>query len=477
MPQTLHGEWYSKEYGDDTYTVIDNEGMSNRGRCLFLTISTNDNFTIIFDKGSCFHCVRIFVRTLNVLQKVETGCVNLQDGETPSLKTVCRTLDPNQELITLFATNPVSKNCRSSLEGVWKFAYRNLYKFTGECKHPDANITACQLAGSQFFNVNQRFTINYKQCEGMSETEEGGKCSHLSVQYNCLGDWFIGKDHFFAVMNSRESRIDEKYRCFLANRDDDIFLGVSITPECSSLKTPQESPERYRLEQGKLAICKARIAPMVGFNDAIKTREPAANSCVEGTDNVDLRLARFVCRGAMNVREPATNLAFTHTSTTGCAVDAIPVGHRITRLQKNLQLFATVCKEAIEIAVIAFFLHTKVSTDPINIKCPVAGKFRFEQRGDIPFETRIRGGVTQIPRPNVYCRENISDFSVCDADQKIIHIDADYCISVDYYGRPVDIYSEPDYELKCIAFWKENLRSYLITYNKEDAYSKYRCWV
>lgn len=36
---------------------------------------------------------------------------------------------------------------------------------------------------------------------------------------------------------------------------------------------------------------------------------------------------------------------------------------------------------------------------------------------------------------------------------------------------------EPDYELKCIAFWKENLRSYLITYNKEDAYSKYRCWV
>lgn len=115
--------------------------------------------------------------------------------------------------------------------------------------------------------------------------------------------------------------------------------------------------------------------------------------------------------------------------------------------------------------------------DPVSIKCPVAGKFRFDQRGDIPFETRIRGGVTQIPRPNVYCRENISDFSVCDPDQKTILIDADYCISVDYFGRPVDIYSEPDYELKCIAFWKENLRSYLITYNQEDAYSKFRCWV
>ena len=111
------------------------------------------------------------------------------------------------------------------------------------------------------------------------------------------------------------------------------------------------------------------------------------------------------------------------------------------------------------------------------MKCPVAGKFRFEQTGDIPFETRIRGGVTQMPRPNVYCKENISDFSVCDADKKIIEIDANYCISVDHFGRPIDIYSEPDYQMQCIGFWKENLKSYLITYDPLDAYSKYRCWV
>ncbi|KAH9366458.1 hypothetical protein HPB48_022822 [Haemaphysalis longicornis] len=86
-------------------------------------------------------------------------------------------------------------------------------------------------------------------------------------------------------------------------------------------------------------------------------------------------------------------------------------------------------------------LITLFSMEPVSIKCPVAGKFRFDQSGDIPFETRIRGGVTQIPRPNVYCKENISDFSVCDKDQKIILIDANYCISVDYYGRPVDIYN------------------------------------
>lgn len=75
------------------------------------------------------------------------------------------------------------------------------------------------------------------------------------------------------------------------------------------------------------------------------------------------------------------------------------------------------------------------------IRCPVAGKYRFIQRGEVKFVTRILGGVTQSPRPNIYCKENISDFSVCDTEQKEIWIDENYCLSVDHLGRPVDIYS------------------------------------
>ena len=71
----------------------------------------------------------------------------------------------------------------------------------------------------------------------------------------------------------------------------------------------------------------------------------------------------------------------------------------------------------------------------------MAGKFKFTQKGDIKFETRILGGVTDSPRPDIYCKENISDFSVCDAEQKEMWIDENYCLSVDYKGRPVDIYS------------------------------------
>jgi len=71
----------------------------------------------------------------------------------------------------------------------------------------------------------------------------------------------------------------------------------------------------------------------------------------------------------------------------------------------------------------------------------VAGKFKFQQQGDIKFETRILGGVTDSPRPDVYCKQNVSDFSVCDTEQKEIWIKENYCLSVDYKGRPVDIYS------------------------------------
>nr|CAI5817993.1 unnamed protein product [Callosobruchus analis] len=31
--------------------------------------------------------------------------------------------------------------------------------------------------------------------------------------------------------------------------------------------------------------------------------------------------------------------------------------------------------------------------------------------------------------------------------------------------------------MKCVGFWKENLKSYLITYDELDPLSKYRCWV
>jgi len=122
--------------------------------------------------------------------------------------------------------------------------------------------------------------------------------------------------------------------------------------------------------------------------------------------------------------------------------------------------------------------------DPVPIRCPVAGAFEFQQEGDFKFKTRILGGITKDPRHDVWgrtgqysCKHKISRLAVCDTDQKEITIDNEYCWSTDHLGRPIDIYSDPDYRMQCIGYWKENLKSYLITYDELDAFTKYRCWV
>lgn len=59
---------------------------------------------------------------MNVFEKIESTCVFI-DGE-PTLDVVCKGIRSDQQLITLFNENYIPINCRSSLEGVWQFAYQ-----------------------------------------------------------------------------------------------------------------------------------------------------------------------------------------------------------------------------------------------------------------------------------------------------------------------------------------------------------------
>lgn len=50
-------------------------------------------------------------------------CVSI-DEANPTVEHVCKSLNNDQQLVTLFSENFVPVNCRSSLEGVWQFAYQ-----------------------------------------------------------------------------------------------------------------------------------------------------------------------------------------------------------------------------------------------------------------------------------------------------------------------------------------------------------------
>lgn len=182
---------------------------------------------------------------------------------------------------------------------------QNRFRFTGECDNPDAQIRSCQTAGTQFLITNQKFNITYQKCQGMSGTFTG------VVEYSCLGDWFVGKNHYFAVANTKESRKDEKYRCFLKNRDDDLYIGVSITAECNTLKTPEKSPERMRITPVKAEVVEAGCRLPQNFSgDWVNTANIDADVFINEThlietyypDRARYRRTIYVCKEQRDTR-------------------------------------------------------------------------------------------------------------------------------------------------------------------------------
>ncbi|XP_011686017.1 PREDICTED: uncharacterized protein LOC105448875 [Wasmannia auropunctata] len=488
IPLVIRGTWFSWE-SQNVLTEINANTMTGRGICVNMKEEYHVNYTFVFRDSnnpiaSCYHCVKLLVRTVNVLEKLEVTCVNLPYGTEPTVENVCRGLNANQHLITLFSENYVPVNCRSSLEGVWQFAYQNRFRFTGECNHPDAQIRSCQTAGTQFLITNQKFNITYKQCSGMENTFDG------LVEYSCLGDWFVDKNHFFAVANTKESRKDEKYRCFLKNRDDDLYIGVSITAECNTLKTVEQSPERLRITPVKAEVVEpgCRLPEDMSGN-WINTANIDADIFINETHIIETwypdvgryRRTIYVCREQRDSRVMMARLTVDGCQKDYVCFDFVRRHHNIIRYRRGVAVikdnFHTVCSWVQFPNKEAWKYDLFLTKNPVPVRCPIAGKFMFHQKGDVLFETRILGGVTKSPRPNIYCKQNISDLSVCSTDQKEIAIDETYCLSVDHLGKPVDIYSDPDYIMKCIGYWKENLKSYLITYDELDPFSKYRCWV
>lgn len=125
IPQILRGKWFSWEIGKPTETNIDATTMTKKGYCLNFLKSGSTNFTFIFHDtiNNCYNCVKAYPRTLNVFEKIEGECVTLIP-EDVSFERVCKGIKGDQQLITLFNENYIPINCRSSLEGVWQFAYQ-----------------------------------------------------------------------------------------------------------------------------------------------------------------------------------------------------------------------------------------------------------------------------------------------------------------------------------------------------------------
>jgi len=490
----IRGEWYSREKNEDRKNNIDATTMTQRGTCKASRSNYGGEYQFIFaerDDSSCHHCVHFFVRTVNIIEKKESGCIQLPRGQR-NWENICDRIAPDQQLVTMFSESYSPINCRSSIEGVFQFTNQQRFTSTGICTHPEQQIHSCQNIGSQFLISNQKFNMTLKHCEGMEWTKDA------VVEYSCLGDWVVGKNQYFAVANTKESRIDEKFRCFMKNRDDDYFLGQSITPECNQIKTVEQAPIRMQMTPVRsLTVEPGCLLPENFTGEWINTANIDANVIINSTHiiekwNPDVgrwRKVIYICVEQRDSRYMMARLTVDGCQVDYQCVDFVPRHHNIIRFRKGVVFaknnFNTVCSWVQFPNDAAWKYDIMIKKDPVPVRCPVAGAFEFVQEGDHLFQTRVIKGITKNPRHDVYsgrtgqfsCRKNISRLAVCDTDQKEITIDETYCWSVDHLGRPIDIYSEADYRMQCVGYWKENLKSYLITYDQLDAFTKYRCWV
>jgi hypothetical protein len=75
IPFTIQGTWFSWENGQNTVTEINAETMTRKGYCIAVKEDYHVNYTFVFQDNKCYHCVKFLVRTVNVLEKIESEYV------------------------------------------------------------------------------------------------------------------------------------------------------------------------------------------------------------------------------------------------------------------------------------------------------------------------------------------------------------------------------------------------------------------
>lgn len=71
IPLVLRGSWFSWENGQNTLTEINANTMTHKGYCVEIEEERHSNFTIVFKRDDCYTCVKLLVRTVNVLEKMQ----------------------------------------------------------------------------------------------------------------------------------------------------------------------------------------------------------------------------------------------------------------------------------------------------------------------------------------------------------------------------------------------------------------------
>ena len=197
----------------------------------------------------------------------------------------------------------------------------------------------------------------------------------------------------------------------MANRDDDIYMTMSTTAECNTLRSPQEGPERLKLMPIKTEVVAPKCTLPHNFTgiwinppnfDAIVTINSTHMTEKWNPDTGRVKKEIYVCQERKGTRYMMARLGINGCQKESICFDFVPRHANVIRYRRGQPMigesFSTVCAWTMFSDREEWSYDMMILKNPVAIKCPIAGKFRFEQTGDMLFKTRIRGGVTQVCR-------------------------------------------------------------------------------
>lgn len=525
FPKYYDGSWYHRGSGKDTDVQIkpaelkwvDNQGGDRKCRESYMhpkqEKSEGANYTMLLQSGdSCFICIDIVYRSPYILQFREDSCTT-----TPDI-TQCdgyTKLPAQNEMVTMFKITSPSMNCIDSIEGLFQFSYEVNTGGGGICNDTRNILQACQTPGSPNYD-NKDFVMNYNRCPDVSTSFKA------TIRFKCMGSWtsyINGQVYTYVGLKDDSTGVQQdQFKCLMTLRDqksvdNSISWGMTRFGDCRDLKSLQSSPIRIVLR--RIAPQTKYMQPQCSLPGNItgtwftQGLQFASDVTINSShiyyrtmlSQFDYEETWFSCQANLGTRYLMTKVVVGRCEVSLTCFDLAPrhqgiIRYRVgrsTKLSYNAEnqprserflsdafmetcswQWLTFARENVD-----WKYEVLIQNPPSPVTCPMGGRWTFNQRSHDfyqMYDTRIRGG-TLSPRNQISCDRNVSEIKSCHADRSKLEIDAWYCETVDFSGKPIGEYDEPDHTLTCVGFWLEDMRSYLITYDEEDAVSQYRCWV
>jgi hypothetical protein len=539
VPDNILGEFYSYENGYETFSNIYNTGILKRKQysreagagaqgdsSSTLKLQSDEQGSCVslikvFTPGlhpskwhwkmhyratvgaikDCNQCIEFYNRTRSVIEIRRSSCNN---NPNKNFTELCNEIAPTSSYITLFNRTYEAQECRGTIYGTYQFRYEFKEAGQGVCDNQASKLTSCPEPGSPFQTVNQRFTMRYASCKNLISSIDA------EPLFDCLGNWVDENGNIFtAIANQRiaTERSYDKFRCMLTRKDQPMWFTKSLYATCQSLYSPTDGPEKVIITP----IVPKEIEPKCFFpqnfsGEWINTANINAKIVINNTHiyesaRVDnrgwLRETYYVCQQA------GRNQYLVRTVTKGecfdyfICLDFKPRHQNVLQYRKSKSFMARIYDDSkkrdpfYEVCAWTSFggdsvwkYNTYVLYPPAPSECPFTGIFNFKQIGQSAskIQTRIRGGYTPRPRDGGWFIKCLPEFlesqwSVCGDQTKTMNVDAEYCREMDPDGTPIRVYEMYDYVYQCAGHWRENARSYMVTFDRDEPFHKFRCWI